>query len=186
MHDPKSTLRKGETGPLPEDAPTALAWLYRMFAAMKALFASADKLPELAEFLPEEGARPEAQPFVVVAWTSARAYHQAEVDALWPYREDPEVLQGIGVHLANLEDIQKAGKDSAMVLGDAQSRDPEEVDWLIADMATKHKGAALTLMGPGVCLRLNRKARRAALSRVKRALRREMRKDARERGARHS
>ena len=177
--DPKTTLRKGETGPLPKDTPAALAWLFRMFAAMKALFTSAEQLPELAEFLPQDNAKPENQPFVVVAWTSAKAYHTAELRAFWPIRNELDgIADTIRLHVSHLRDIKNACKDRPQVLGSTEDKRPEEVDFLIADMATAHPSACLTLMGPGVCIRLNRQARRAALARVRRSFRRELRKEA--------
>lgn len=63
--------------------------------------------------------------------------------------------------------------DGVKILDSIESEDPADVDFLIADMASKWSGATLTLMGPGVALRLNRRARRAALARVRRSFRRE-------------
>jgi hypothetical protein len=178
--DKERALRKG-LNEQPKDTPGALAWLFRMFALLTSLFKS--DLPELSEFQPNPDAPPEDQPFVVVAWTTSHAYARHQLAAL-------------GYEMAALDAASRAGApigetpafylgilaepDEMKILGHVQSKDPEDVDFLIADMATKYKRQALlTLSGPGIAIRLNRRARRAALARVRRHFRREARSEVR-------
>ena len=180
--DKHDALRKGANEPTPKNTPAALAWLYRMFALLASVFRS--DLPELVDFAPSPDARPEDQPFVVVAWTTthADALHQLraqgyEIEALRAAESvNAPIGETPGFYLGILNE-----PNATKVLGHLESRDPADVDFMIADLATKYKGAAmLTLLGPGIGgLRLNRKARRAALARVRRSFRREARAEVR-------
>lgn len=185
-HDPLAEALKT---PPPNDLPAALMWLYQIYAVLKGMFIK--NLPEALDFSPKDNAPPE---FVVVAWVDSHADARAQIRMLWSHRAGVWVhrdgimikvggstREDIRFHLATLRE-----KAVPKILNHAKSEDPKDVDFLIADMATKVPGACLTLIGPGVQLRLNRKARRAALSRVKRTLRRETRRVARLAGRRHT
>lgn len=69
--------------------------------------------------------------------------------------------------------------DGIQIAGFRSTHDPGSVDEIIADAHTAYRGARLTFSAPdGVAMRLDRRMRRAALSRVKRKLRRADRRDA--------
>lgn len=184
MEAHRETLRKGATGPVPENIPAAMAWLWRIFAAVKALFTAKEKLPELDGFMPAQN--PEDEPVRVIAWVSGVQYRRDEIAALWPFRHEVEhARDAIRLHARHLRDMtgglgQPPQGDRPQILGSVHSPDPKDADFLIVDAATRWPGAALTIMGPGLVLRLNRKARRAARARVRRAFRREMRAEIRQ------
>lgn len=170
--DKNAALRKG-LKESPKDVPAALAWLYRMFALVRALFTPS--LPELVEFTPKDNTPPEQIPFTVVAWADSHSLAMNEIRKLWPMRK--HARDSIRVHVENLRDAPRL-----VTVNHRQSVDPEDVDMMIADLATRYKGGPvrLSLHGPGIALRLNRKARRAALSRVRREIRRERRAEQRQ------
>jgi len=159
------TLRKGRP---PKDVPAALAWLWRIYATLRAMFT--ENLPELEDFKTPTIEEPE---FTVVAWTSARADATEQIRKLWPSRADSQIQDSIRLYVEILRE-----RDRAKVLGHVSSKDPKDVDFLIADASSRYPRGCLTLLGPGVAVRLNRKARRAALARVRRSFRREDRADA--------
>lgn len=181
MHEARD-LRKAANAPVPKDVPAALAWLYRIFALLTSLFRS--DLPELADLgIAEDD--PQADPrFTVVVWTSAHAQARAVLPALLARVNgssdrlgDPSAEPDVVYWLDVLDQ-----PDRLVVVDHRTSLDPADVDYLIADMATSYPGHGLTLRGPGLALRLTRKARRAALARVRRAFRREARAELRGQG----
>ncbi len=168
--DKQKALRKGLDNQ-PTDHHGALSWLYQMFALLKSMFTK--DLPELAHLQPEEGEpAPIKQPFTVVAWTTEGAFSEYQLDKLEGKLTDDEVE----VYWEKLD------SEEIHLLGHRTSEDPADVDLMIAVMSERYKGVGrLTLSGPGVALRLNRKARRAAMSRAKRFVRRAKRAEARDR-----
>jgi len=181
--DKMRALKKGASEKVDEGG--ALAWLHRMYAMLRAMFTK--DLPELEE-IPEE----QAAPFVVVAWTKTHADARDQIRALtatWD-RLSAGLEEGKFSLAVEAEQIRGSiefyrgileGPDEIRVIAHQTCTLPEEVDALIASMAERFKGrAVLTLRGPGIALRLNRKARRAATARTRRMLRREDRAEARQ------
>lgn len=154
--------------PAPRTPHAALAWLYRMFSMLQSMFRP---LPELKGF---EG-QDDDLIFRVVSWDMAHAEARRQLAGV----EDPDSR---ALYEAQLED-----EDRIVILGHRESKDPDDVDLMISVLCEDYPGRSLTLMGPGVALRLNRRARRAARARVRRVVRRDRRARAaqrRERGRR--
>lgn len=147
----------------------ALEWLYRMFALIKSMFTA--NLPELADV--EES---RTEPFMVVAWTRAHADATDQIKALEAEHERPGHTQEGRDRLNESIDFYHqilAIPDTIKILDVVRSDNPDRVDHMIASMAKRWKGlACLTLRGPGIALRCNRKVRRAAIARERRANRR--------------
>ena len=169
--DNQKALKKGMSEKV--NPGGALAWLYRMYSLLAAMFTR--DLPEL-----EDVKESETEPFMVVAWTRAHAEARDQIKALEaaldnPRTDDPSfefevrtIRESIDFYRAILEE-----PDTIKILDVVRSDNPDRVDHMIASMAKRWKGlACLTLRGPGIALRCNRKVRRAAISRERRANRR--------------
>lgn len=155
-NDPANRLDRARRAPVPKDIPRALAWLWSVYALIKSLFTR--DLPELApDLVPVEDES--APPYMVIAWRV----------------RDVPILDERGTLLR----IERRTE----IVDSRRSYDPADVDMMIADLHTRHPDRdtiGLTLAGPGITIRLNRRARLAALSRVKRTFRREARAEARQ------
>jgi len=163
MH-PHEALRRGVEEKPPENLPAALAWLWRMFATFKALFAPLPEIGELDRIAPED----QRDPYTVIAWAVTEDYARRQIRLLWDGRNRGH-RESIRLW------IERAREDGICIVESASTGDPREIDALIDAVAGALKGTpgiGYTLVTPEGGLRLNRKARRVASARTRRELRR--------------
>jgi len=157
MDPMRDRLERARRARVPDDVPAALAWLWRVYALLTGLFSR--DLPEV-ELVDET---PDSPEFVVLAWIE----------------RDVPILDERGAH------VRTERRREALRI--ERSPDAADVDLMIAAVADAYRGqlnvVRMTLFGPGVAIRLDRRARRAALSRTRRLIRRDLRADRRERRA---